>query len=275
MNATELRELLDEATALVGAAAALVRERLRAEVAFQRKADRTLVSGIDLEVEAMLREALGRRFPGDGILGEEHGAARTSAVRRWVIDPIDGTRSLRHGIPLFGTLLALQRRRAGTSAAPTPGAEPDGWETIVGVVALPALSRLYAAARGLGSFRDGERFAQAGPVEEGIEEEIVSLGERRQFLDVGRPEVFDRLLATHPGARVYPDCFAHALAAEGAVGAMVDFGLRPWDIAATRILVEEAGGRCLEVGRRDDGGVSRVDVVLGKPAVVDWIARAL
>src|SRR5581483_1078112 len=139
----------------------------------------------------------------------------------WVLDPIDGTRSLRHRIPLFGTLLALQERAADDVA--------EGWRTVVGIVALPALGRLYAAARGRGAFRDGERFTQRPAIEEGLDEEILSLGERRQFLNAGRPEVFDRLVL-HPGARIYPDCFAHALAAEGALGAMVDFDLKPWDL---------------------------------------------
>jgi len=276
VSASELRELLAEATALVDAAAELVRRRLRDDVAFRRKADRTLVSAIDLEVEAMLRGEIARRFPGDGVLGEEEGRSGENAERRWVIDPIDGTRSLRHRIPLFGTLVAVQRRRAGTSPAPTPGTDDaDPWETVVGVVALPALSRVYGAAREIGAFRDGAPFVQAAPVEDGFDEEVVSLGERRQFVNAGRPEVFDRIVGTHPGARVYPDCFAHVLAAEGAVGAMVDFDLRPWDIAATRVLVEEAGGRCVEVGRRAEGDVLRVDVVLGKPGVVEQVVRLL
>jgi fructose-1,6-bisphosphatase/inositol monophosphatase family enzyme len=300
---TELRETLAEATALVARAADVVRARLGGSVAFRRKSDRTLVSEIDLEVEAMLRAELARRFPDDGILGEEEGETGGDARRRWVVDPIDGTRSLRHRIPLFGTLLALQEQVASArgadvalaadrgDAGPGPGelghddpdrgdpchGEPgrdDSWCTLVGVCALPAIGRLYGAARGLGAFRDGERFAQAA-VEEGIDEEVISLGERRQFVGAGCPAVFDRLVALHPGARVYPDCFAHALAAEGALGAMVDFDLKPWDLAATQLLVEEAGGRCAVVGERGAGAVVRRDVVLGKPAVVAWVLRAI
>jgi fructose-1,6-bisphosphatase/inositol monophosphatase family enzyme len=267
-DAAELRSILDEATAMVERAAAIVRERLRGEVAFRRKADRTLVSAIDLEVEATLRGELARAFPADGILGEEEGETAPEARRRWVLDPIDGTRSLRHRIPLFGTLLALQERQGA-------GAGREDWETVVGVCALPALGRLYGAARGLGAWRDGERLVQASPVDEGIDEEVISLGERRQFVGAGCPEVFDTLVARHPGARVYPDCFGHALAAEGAVGAMVDFDLRPWDLAATRLLVEEAGGRCAVLATRGEGAVVRRDVVLGKPAVVDWVVAAI
>lgn len=255
----ELRELLAEASALVAAAAELVRRRLAGAVAFRHKADRTLVSEIDLEVEALLRRELARRFPADGILGEEEGLVRGEAERRWLLDPIDGTRSLRHGIPLFGTLLGLE----------------VGGEPVLGVVALPALGRLYAAARGLGAFRGDEPLRQSPALPEGPLEEVIALGERRQFLAAGCPETFDRLLAAHPGARVYPDCFAHALAAEGALGAMVDYDLRPWDLAASRVLVEEAGGSFLVVGRRGEGAEERRDVVLGKPAVVAWVAATL
>jgi fructose-1,6-bisphosphatase/inositol monophosphatase family enzyme len=255
----ELRSLLDEATSLVARAAELVRRRVQGTVAFHRKADRTWVSEIDLEVEAMLRAELERRFPGDGILGEERGLVRAGAPRRWLLDPIDGTRSLRHGIPLYGTILGL---------------EVDG-EPLLGVIALPALGRLYGAARGVGAFRDGEPLRQTPPLPDGPLEEVIALGERRQFNRPGAEEAFARLMAAHPGARIYPDCFAHALAAEGAVGAMVDFDLRPWDLGASRVLVEEAGGRYLVVAQRGEGPEARRDVVLGKPAVVEWVAATI
>jgi histidinol-phosphatase len=252
----ERRELLAFTSGLVSQAAALVRERLRGEVEFRRKADRSLVSEVDLAVEALLREAIARRFPDDGILGEEQGEVRAAAARRWVIDPIDGTRSLRHGIPLYGILVALEERG----------------EAIVSAVALPALGRLYGAGRGLGAWRDGEPLRQAPPVAEGVEEEVLALGERRQFGGARERALFDALLAEHPGARIYPDCFGHVLAAEGSVGAMVDFGLRRWDLAATRLLVEEAGGICRRVGGRGSGADERFDVVLGKAPVVEWVA---
>jgi fructose-1,6-bisphosphatase/inositol monophosphatase family enzyme len=256
MDANELREAHELAARLVGEAAALVRERVRGEVAFHRKADRTLVSEVDLAVEALLRAGIAARFPADGILGEEEGETRPGAARRWVLDPIDGTRSLRHGIPLYGVLLALE----------------EGGEPVAAAAALPALGRLYTAARGLGAWRDGEPLRQAPAVPEGVGEEVVALGERRQFPPGPALRLFDRLVAEHPGARIYPDCFGHLLAAEGSVGAMVDFGLRRWDLAATRLVVEEAGGVCRELDRRDVDGAERYDVVLGKPPVVEWVA---
>lgn len=259
LQRTELRVLLDEATALVARAAEHVRRRVDGAVAFHRKADRTWVSEIDLEVETMLRAELERRFPEDGILGEEQGLLRPESPRRWLLDPIDGTRSLRHGIPLYGTILGL---------------EVDG-EPLLGVIALPALGRLYAAARGLGAFRDGQPLRQAPPLPEGPLEEVIALGERRQFTRPGADVAFARLIAAHPGARIYPDCFAHALAAEGALGAMVDFDLRPWDLAASRVLVEEAGGCYLVLAQPGEGADARRDVVLGKPPVVDWVASTI
>jgi fructose-1,6-bisphosphatase/inositol monophosphatase family enzyme len=256
VRASELEEELAFARRLLFEASSLVCERLRGAVAFARKADRSLVSEVDLAVEALLRAAIAERFPGDGVLGEEQGESGQGALRRWVIDPIDGTRSLRHGIPLYGVLLALE-------VAEQP---------MVSAVALPGLGRVYSAARGRGAWRDGEPLRQAPPVAEGVEEEVLALGERRQFAPGPARDLFDRLLREHPGARIYPDCFGHALAAEGAVGAMVDFGLRRWDLAATRLLVEEAGGVCRELGRHGGAGEVRVDVALGQPPVGEWVA---
>ncbi len=177
-----------------------------------------------------------------------------------MIDPIDGTHSLRHRIPLFGTLLALL--------------END--RPIVGVVSLPELGRIYHAARGQGAYRNHQRLEihdVAG--EEEILEEVIATGERRQFVHAGREDRFDRLMQRHPGVRTYCDCFGHGLVFDGSAGAMVDFDLRIWDVSASRIIVEEAGGRFELVDRREDSGLERYDVVFGKPSVVSWVLEQI
>jgi len=97
------------------------------------------------------------------------------------------------------------------------------------------------------------------------------MGDRHQFMRSGLERVFDRLVTSHPRVRTYADCFGHTLAVQGSVGAMVDFGLKIWDICATQVLVEEAGGvfRAIERGDGPDGGLY-YHMVCGKPRVVDW-----
>ena len=110
------------------------------------------------------------------------------------------------------------------------------------------------------------------PGDEPMEKEIIGIGDRHQFVSAGRTKVFDGLMQAHPGVRTYTDCFGHALALEGAVGAMVDFDLRLWDTMASKVLMEEAGGRyvCFQRAGKELRD-HRFDVILGKPRVVDWI----
>ena len=258
----ELAPYLEAAREIVAEAAATIRERVGGGFEHRLKDDGSFVTEIDLEIEELIRRRLRRLFPGHAVLGEEGGerageaGAEGAGELAWVVDPVDGTASLRHGVPLYGTLLALTRRG----------------EPVVGAIALPALGRIYSGARGLGCERDGVplRLAAAGDVER----QIVAVGERRQFVAAGRAELFDALMRLHPGVRVYSDCFGHALALEGAVGAMVDFDLKEWDWAATSVLIEEAGGRAerLDPG---SGRAGRYDVVFGRPEVVEWLLERL
>ncbi len=247
----DLRRFTAVALDLAGQTRRLVLDRVRDGFAHRRKADESFVTDVDLAVEDRVRERLAREFPAHAIRGEERADRAGASDYEWIVDPIDGTLSLRHGVPLYGTILALRHRG----------------RSIVGMIDLPALGRLYHATRGLGAFRDSTRLRLAPP--ESVDDEIVAVGDRRQFVGVGKLAVFERLLAGHPVVRTYSDCFGHALAIEGSVGAMVDFGLRAWDVAATELLVTEAGGTFVEVERRSgpDGGDVH-DVLFGKPAVV-------
>src|SRR5581483_1292825 len=126
---------LRTAETIVREARALVLDRLRSDVAHRLKADGSFVTDIDLAVEDLVRRRLEAAFPDHGIVGEERDDVRPEAEFQWVIDPIDGTHSLRHRIPLFSTLLSLLR---------------DG-HPVLGIIDLPMLDRLYAGARGLGA----------------------------------------------------------------------------------------------------------------------------
>ena len=226
------------------------------------KADGSFVTEIDLAVEDLVRSRLHDSFPSHGIFGEERPPTLPDAAFRWVIDPIDGTKSLRHRIPLFGTLLALQH---------------EG-RSVLGLIDLPMLSRTFAAGLGLGAYCNGRRLHLADvPDVEAIAQEVIAIGERRQFVACGKAGVFDGLVRAHESVRTYCDCFGHALAVGGAVGAMVDYNLHLWDVAASEVLIREAGGvyrRMNEDAAADRPG-GRYDVIFGKPAVVDWVCRTL
>ncbi|MDX1584571.1 MAG: inositol monophosphatase family protein, partial [Thermoanaerobaculia bacterium] len=196
-----------------------------------------------------LRESILSRWPDHSILGEEQGATEGKSAYSWTIDPIDGTMSLRNGVPLFGTILALHADS----------------EPLLGIIQLPMLDRCYWAAKGLGTRCNGRIVSIDGASD--IEGEIIALGDRAQFARAGREAVFDELMRRHSWARTYTDCFGHAMVIEGSVGAMADFDLNAWDVGATKILIEEAGGRF----ERLPGDPEKWNVVFGKPAIVDWI----
>ena len=259
--AVALREALDKARGILGETRALIVAAFQKDFDYRRKADQSWVTDIDLAVERLLRTRLREQFPSHGIIGEEYPDQNALQEFTWVIDPIDGTLNLRHRIPLFGTILALLY---------------EG-KPVLGLIDLPMLGRLYSGGTGLGVWCNGQRLQLADLTDDSeIQSEIISLGGRGQYVSAGLQQGFDQMMSLHLNARTYGDCFGHALAIEGAVAAMVDFDLRVWDVAATEILVHEAGGKffCWRV-RRVSANETRYDVIFGKPRVVDWIVRTL
>ena len=255
--AAELREMLSEACDIVRQTRALIEAALETGFTHRTKADGSFVTDVDIAVEEKARTLLASRFPMHRIIGEELPEAGSGHALTWVIDPIDGTKSFRHGVPLYGTLLALLH----------------GEDPILGIIDLPGLDRTYSAARGLGTRCNGRSVTLEDlPDGDALEKEIIGIGDRQQFVSAGRTNVFNRLMQAHPGVRTYTDCFGHALALDGSVGAMVDFDLRLWDTMASKVLMEEAGGRYVCSQRAGKGlRERRFDVILGKPRVVDWI----
>ncbi len=257
MPAAVLREMLSDACDIVRETRAVIEAALETGFTHRSKADGTFVTDVDIAVEEKARTLLSARFPAHRVIGEELPDTEGGRGLTWVVDPIDGTRSFRHGVPLYGTLLALL----------------DGDEPVLGIIDLPGLDRTYSAARGLGA-RCNDRVLALEDLreDEALDKEIIGIGDRQQFVSAGRTEVFDALMRTHPAVRTYTDCFGHALALQGSVGAMVDFDLRLWDTMASKVLMEEAGGRyvCFQREGRELRD-RRFDVILGKPRVVDWI----
>ena len=218
---------LDLALRLADAADAVSLPRYRTELVIETKPDLTPVTEADRAVEAEIRRLLASERPDDAILGEEGGAAG-SGTRRWIVDPIDGTRNYSRGIPVWATLIAL---------------EVDGTVQI-GVVAAPALHGRWWAERGSGALANGEpmHVSAIGRVEEAV----LSFSIETKVPPLARD-------AWH--VRGLGDFWAHMLVAEGAVDGAVDAdGLSEWDLAAVQVIVEEAGGRF-----SDAAGESRID----------------
>jgi len=235
----------------------IVRRRVTRSFGIRLKADRSFVTDVDIAVERALRTAIGRAFPGHGILGEEFPPTRPRAPFQWILDPIDGTTSLAHGIPFYGTIIALHHLG----------------QPLVGVIDLPALNRCYSAGVGLGAWCNGRRLRVRDVARRAIPKEVVSAGDRDRFVQCRAAAPFDRLMREHPTIRGYVDCIAHGFAAEGLVGAVVDYGVKLWDIAATQVLIEEAGGRyvCAYQSRARDPAL--YGIICGKPTVVRWLER--
>ncbi len=252
----QLKVYLDEALDIIRETRKITVTGFRKGFGHRLKDDLTEVTDIDLAVEEKIRYEISSRFPDHGILGEEFPSRGESRPFVWIIDPIDGTKSLSHRIPLFGTLLAL--RQNGTP--------------VIGIIDLPLLGLCYSGGRGMGVFRNGERLPSLAGAVPDPDSEIIGVQERRHYIRAGRQAVFDTLILSRENVRMYCDCHGHSLVLEGSLGAMVDFNLRIWDFAATEALIREAGGAFVCVGRRAQAeGPDRVDVIFGKPQMVDSI----
>ena len=221
-----------------------------------------LVTEVDQACEADIRAVLARHTPDVPVLGEEEGGA-WEASTRWIVDPIDGTTNFVHGFPWFAVSIGL---------------EIDG-ERAVGVIYEPVRDRLYTAARGQGAFVNGARLQVSETAELG--QALLATGfpyDRRERVDELLALVREALLAGQGLRRAGAACLDLAMVAEGRLDAYFELNLRPWDLAAGALLVEEAGGR---VTAHD--GQSPMDAVWPAPlasngrihdAVVAMLGRA-
>jgi histidinol-phosphatase len=225
-----MSEDLELALRLADAGDAIALGRFRArDLVVETKPDRTPVTEADHAVERELRAIVARERPGDAILGEEEGATGAGS-RRWIVDPIDGTRNYSRGIPVWATLIAL---------------EVDG-NIALGVVSAPALHRRWWAERGGGAHAGGDQVHVSAVSR--AEDAVLSFA-----LEQPLPSLAGR--AWH--ARGYGDFWSHMLVAEGAIDGAIDaIGVSIWDLAAVQVIVEEAGGTFTDFAgeHRVDGG---------------------
>jgi histidinol-phosphatase len=185
------------------------------------KADGSPVTIADRSAEQLAREWITERFPSDGIVGEEFGADKTSATRRWIIDPIDGTKSFVRGVPLWGTLIAI--------------AEAN--EVIAGAAYFPALGDIIVAGRGEGCWWN-DNTCSVSSVSEISAAAILGTG----YIDQPRGGQWAELIRQAALFRTWGDCYGYFLVATGRAEVMVDPVVSEWDIAAFLPIIEEAGG---------------------------------
>jgi histidinol-phosphatase len=219
--------------------------RFRAlDLQVEAKADLTPVTDADRSVERALRERIGIMRPGEGVLGEEEGDDGSTV--RWIVDPIDGTRNFARGVPVWATLIGLERKG----------------EVVCGVVSAPALGRRWWAGCGEGSFCDGNPIRVSA---------VSQLADASVSATCARDLAALEPVAWH--ARSLGDFWQHTLVAEGSVDAAIDARLAIWDYAALIPIVEEAGGRITA----PDGGPARPNeqVVCTNGAVHDELLTLL
>ncbi len=227
-----------QAAAVAGGRAALVHFR-SSDLAVDQKSNNTPVTRADRESEAAARAVIAAAFPQDGWIGEESEdhIAGTSG-RRWIVDPVDGTRNFVRGIPLWSTLVACEQDT------------PQGPRVVASAVNLPALGELYDAVRGGGARCNGEaiRVSTIGA----LDQSLFCYETPMWFERFGLAKVFKRMCELTELQRGGGDAFYHMLVASGRAEVVVEPSLAIWDIAATSLIVDEAGGRWSTLDGRSD-----------------------
>lgn len=203
------------------------------DLVVELKGDQSPVTVADRGAEELLREQIGGQFPDDGILGEEFDEKPATNGHQWILDPIDGTKSFIHGVPLFGTLIGLKREE----------------ELVLGVCRFPALDEVvYAVKSGGAWWQTGNgqpRQAHVTGVDD-LSQALFCTTTITGWETVGRQDAFENFCGKTRLTRGWGDCYGHILVATGRADVMVDPALNPWDAAALLPILQEAGGHFLD-----------------------------
>lgn len=230
------------------------------ELAVEQKLDTTPVTAADRGAEELIRARLAVAFPHDGVLGEEFPETPGTSGFRWILDPVDGTKSFVHGVPLFGTLIGIEHGR----------------DCVVGVCRFPALDEVVYAARGHGCWWQvgtaEPRRARVSNVTD-LSQATFCQTNMLRWETVGHWNALMTLLRSVGLSRGWGDCFGHVLVATGRAEIMVDPSMNPWDAAALVPIIQEAGGVFMDWrGEPTIYGQSGISVV---PALKDEVLRIL
>ena len=253
--------ILALATRLARDAGAIQRERWGSELEISTKsADVDLVTEVDRACEALIVDAIEKERPGDAILAEEGGGHdRAGATWRWVIDPLDGTTNFAHAYPCFCVSIGVER---------------DG-ETEVAAVFNPVLGELFHAVRGEGAYLDGQRIRASRETELG--RSLVATGfayDRRQSERDNLEELASFLARARAIRRDGSAALDLCAVACGRLDGYWEFKLAPWDVAAGRLVVTEAGGRVSDA-RGEPAPASGREMVASNGAIHGAMLEAL
>jgi len=231
MREPSLREILDVAMAAAYEAGRRTLASFRTPLPVEWKSDGSPVTAADRESEGVLRAVISRAFPEHDILGEEGGLTRGTEPYRWIVDPIDGTIAFSHGVPLYGVLVGVEART----------------EPVAGVIYLPALDEMIAAARGLGCTWNGRPARVSTTRDLGSAMLLCSSARECRRQGPGYGLLAESVLRE----RTWGDAFGYAMIATGRADLMLDIGVAAWDLTPMMPIVEEAGGRFTDwSGRR-------------------------
>lgn len=226
MNGESVKNLLEVAVNAAYLAGKRTLAYFNAGVEVEIKKDETPVTRADREAEELIRKVIGKHFPSHAILGEEYGSTAGDAKYRWIVDPIDGTKSFIRGVPLYGTLI---------------GVEVDGIPT-VGVIYVPALDEMVYAANGHGAFWNGRK-AQVSKVSSLADASLLCSDEK---MSRDRSDAFANLVSKTKFSRSWGDCYGYVLVATGRAEIMLDPVMNPWDCGPCVPILQEAGGNCTD-----------------------------
>ncbi len=230
-NPSDLQLRLERAVAMARAAGELTLKYFQQRhLAVERKSDRSPVTVADREAETLLREQIRGTFPEDAIVGEEHGELPGTSGYRWILDPIDGTKSFISGVPLYGTLIGVER----------------GGRSLIGVIHVPALGETVFARQGGGCWyqREGQ---PAVPTQvsttDRLSDGLFVTSQVDTFTARGAADAFTEVSRAAYITRTWGDAYGYLLVATGRAEVMIDPAMHIWDAAALQPVLEEAGGR--------------------------------
>lgn len=219
-----IHDLLDFAIQIADKAGKHTLAYYQSSYEIETKSDNSPVTIADREAEQLLRSEIEKTFPDHQILGEEFAPKETDSPFKWIIDPIDGTKSFITGVPFYSNLLALEYQG----------------EIILGISNFPALNEMYYAAKGIGAFMNGKTIKVSGTKE--ISNSRIMVTDVRSLENAEKGIQAKSILNDSYFYRTWADAYGYALVASGRADAMFDPKMNPWDGAPFAIILKEAGG---------------------------------
>lgn len=223
----------------------------------ETKPDDSPVTMADKNAEKFIRQFVQRRYPGHGVLGEEFGESEGNSPYRWIIDPIDGTKSFIHGVPLYGTMIGIEDLRIK--------------DAVAGVIYFPALDEMYTGARGLGAWCNGRRIHVSEVGE--LKDAVVLCTDMTHAYKHDNVDGYDAIQRNSRFVRTWGDCYGHMLVAAGRAEIMMDPRMHLWDVAALKPIIEEAGGKFFDWNGRN--GLYIDDAISCNEKLADQVLKFL